>query len=192
MAPFPRRRLTLLDAMILIVALAAVLPASRQVLARTFWYEPLFDDYGGDRVQVGGLGQVVWHDVRSIALGLSPCLASLTIALTALQWRRPRVAWRLLPRSPGLVACGVASLVLVTEAALGWEDEGVRYLMDFPVWWLPFSTRNAGGAVAGAWLALAGSGRWRRERGNLDRAGVLLGACWITSYLLTFHDYERF
>jgi hypothetical protein len=39
-------------------------------------------------------------------------------------------------------------------------------------------------AVAGAWLALALSGRWRPERDWLDRAGRALGVCWIVSPLI--------
>ena len=39
-------------------------------------------------------------------------------------------------------------------------------------------------AVAGAWLALALSGRWRPEPDWLDRAGRVLGLLWIVSPLL--------
>jgi hypothetical protein len=40
-------------------------------------------------------------------------------------------------------------------------------------------------AVAGAWLALALSGRWRPERDWLDRAGRVLGVCWIVAPFIT-------
>ncbi len=177
MAPRPRRQFTLLDAMILIVAFAAVCPASRQILEKTFRsypmpYEGFFDFWRGA--------------AGTASMGLAPILGSLTIALTALQWRRPRLTWRMRGRAPGLAACAAASLVLVVEAALGLDPEANGSLIDFPLWWLPFAPRNAGGAVAGAWLAVAVSGRrpWRRD--SLDRAGIVLGACWVLSYIFTF------
>ena len=181
MAPIPTRRLTLLDSMILIVALAAVLPATRQVLEKAVgpWSLPP----GGYMIWRNGLA---WHNIRAISLGLSPTLASLTIALTALQWRRPRLTFRMLGRGPGLAACGVATVVLVVEAILGLEFEGVESLAGFPIWWLPFGMRNVGGAVLGAWIALALSGRWRRRwrRDGLDKLGRVLGVWWSISYLL--------
>lgn len=177
MAPRARRRFTLLDAMILIVAFAAVFPASRQILEKTFRsypmpYEGFFDFWRGA--------------ARTASMGLAPILGSLTIALTALQWRRPRLTWRMMGRAPGLAACAAASTVLVVEAALGVDRAVVGFRNDFPGWWLPFAARNSGGAVAGAWLAMAASRRrpWRRD--GLDRAGIVLGACWILSYLITF------
>jgi hypothetical protein len=36
-------------------------------------------------------------------------------------------------------------------------------------------------AVAGAWLALVLSGRWRPEPDWIDRAGRAFGVCWIVS-----------
>ena len=181
MAPIPTRRFTLLDAMILIVALAAVLPATKQILGRAVvpWFSPMpmyFPARNGPD----------WHNIRTISMGLTPCLASLTIALTALQWRRPKLTFRMLGRGPGLAACGVATVVLVVEAIFGLEFEGVESLAGFPIWWLPFGMRNAGGAVLGAWIALALSGRWRRRwrRDGLDKLGRVLGVWWSISYLL--------
>ena len=181
MAPIPTRRFTLLDAMILIVALAAVLPATRTLLGVLVgpWYDPTY-------VRFSWRYGPAWDNIRGISFGLSPCLASLTIALTALQWRRPKLTFRMLGRSPGLVACASATLVLVVEGLLGFESWNFKPLADLQFWWLPFGMRNVGGTVLGAWIAqaLAGRRRWRGD--NLDKFGRVLGVFWIISYLLIF------
>ena len=44
--------------------------------------------------------------------------------------------------------------------------------------WTTTSDR-VGLVVAGAWLILALSGRWRADPGWIDRLGCALGACWV-------------
>jgi len=170
--------------MILIAALAIGLPESFATL--TWHVQPDFSSSD----------EGVWftrHNTLAIVRGLSPCLASVTIALTALQWRRPRLTFRMLGRSPGVVACSVATVMVVVEAIFGFESGGLRSFDQYSLSWLPFVTRSTGGAVAGAWLTLAFSGHWPWDRrNNLDRIGQVLGACWVIFYLSMFYNNDAF
>jgi hypothetical protein len=182
MAPIPTRRVSLRGAMVLIAALAVGMPQSFWTLA---WYvRPSINSSDG-RVLL------TWHNVLAIVSGLSPCLATVTIGLTALQWGRPRLTFRMLRRSPGLVACAVATIMVVAEAIYGIESDGFRSFDQYWLQWLPVVARNTGGAVTGAWLTLALSGRWRWGRDQLDRIGQIVGACWIIFFLLMFYDEDE-
>jgi hypothetical protein len=158
--------MTLSDAMILVGVTAAGLATARVCLRVMPGSDPAFA-------------------VRMSAVFVA---LALTIALIPLRLRRPRP--RRPGRHPGIVACCAVALALaliLAEQANSWLKPA-----DGPALAVPhYRTINLvfdllrldlySPAVAGAWLALALSGRWRPERDWFDRAGRALGVCWIVS-----------
>jgi len=114
-----------------------------------------------------------------------PFLVTLTPALFILRLRRPRPRWRRLARQPGMVACCVATLILIF---------GILHIIPINpslLRSLPVSPRgsiffrgDAGFGVAGAWLILALGGCWRPEPRWIDRFGRALGLAWIIVNLI--------
>jgi hypothetical protein len=109
------------------------------------------------------------------------------LAILLLRLRQPHPPRRQLARQPGLVACAAAMAGLLPGAL--WSLSVARFRG--PTWSrLPFPERWFGlidfvaPAVVGAWLALALGGRWRAERGWIDRAGRALGVFWVATFLL--------
>ena len=174
-------RITLLDSMILIAAFAAGLPASRSLAGQEIGVTGPHRFNGYDPMP-GGL------DLQYYAWLVSPCLATTTIAVAALALRRRGRAFRWPGRSPGLAASAAAVVMLAVGAVSGFdrldEDQGPLAIIEGCL--IPFAPRNVGGVVAGVWLTLALSGRWRPRRDALDALGILLGACWIAAALLTY------
>jgi hypothetical protein len=106
----------------------------------------------------------------------SPLVAAWTMAVLALSFRGPRRAWPRLMRRPGTAAGLAASSAFVFAAGPLLVSAKAGNLLDQSGSLLPFAT---GMAVAGAWTALAASGRWRPEWSVLDLVGLLLGLLWI-------------
>jgi hypothetical protein len=177
----------LVDAMIMVAALAVGLWVNRTdwLGFASLWYGDAYD-----RIQ------------RVLSL-LTPHVAAATMALVAIRMRRPRPPLRRLLRSPGAVACTVASAAIVlivcwavSALALG---RGITFSQHIEL--LPYTGRGHGRgggtrypfsgkllttygdhvafAVAGAWLSLLLAGRWRPERTWIDRAGRALGWIWL-------------
>jgi hypothetical protein len=159
--------MTLLDAMVLVAAAAGL------AIMRSFPH----------RLRMYSITRMpVWKAVIFGALVL-------TMTLIPLRFRRPRP--RLLGRHPGTIAC----LAVVLSAALMFADNAASWLRLDPN--LPSTTvwdnramllvagllqpYGHGATVAGAWMALAISGRWRPEGDWIDRTGRALGAFWIAS-----------
>jgi hypothetical protein len=85
-----------------------------------------------------------------------------TVILFVIRLLPPRPPLRKLARQPGVWASGTATLALAL------------------VIWVPyFKPVTIPTAVCVAWLVLALSGGWQSESSWLDRAGRLLGCCWI-------------
>ncbi|MFO0887763.1 MAG: hypothetical protein U0790_01310 [Isosphaeraceae bacterium] len=133
---------------------------------------------------------VVAYVTQRLAFWPCPMLLSWSLALCVLALPRLRSGRRRFRPGPGAIAAlasVLAFLALGTTfprflfwyamAPGGWVMEH-HWLS----WWamacfaLP---RAAGLAVAVSWLTLALCGRWRPDRGWLDRLGRLLGVCWI-------------
>jgi hypothetical protein len=168
------RRFTLADLMVLVAATGAGLTMFRPYLASL----------------VGPGFQNVSHPLRTIETtygSWSFVAAWWMVALLILQYRRPHPSRGRLARRPGHVACCVGAVAL----GVGILDELTRLAFANPTG-VPFSyyqlwitvSRRVGLAVAGAWLLLALSGRWRADCGWIDRLGRFLGCCWIGWFLL--------
>jgi hypothetical protein len=120
-------------------------------------------------------------------IGPPSCVAvAWMVALLGLRLRRPRPSYARLARQPGLVACaaGAAALLpgllrMVSVPVI----RGFRSTLLLPERWFAL-TDFVGPCVTGAWMALALSGRWQNERGWIDRSGRLVGAYWITNFLV--------
>jgi hypothetical protein len=179
MAPAHSRRFTLLDAMVLIgaVALCLVIPSTPRALlpAPTYWR----------------------YDVRQywIIIGSSWLLA-VSLALAILAVLVPRPAGRRRFRQPGIVAVVLIPLTLAFNEVqtLGHGvtlylttgkafDNGGFWWVFGPVYDLAF---RAGLAVLSGWLTLALTGRWRSAAGWLDRSGRVVGWVWVALGLLAW------
>jgi hypothetical protein len=176
------RKFSLLDAMILVASAAIWLTLTRHFATRTnlrsIWY----------------LGNYGWIRILHNQIALLFMILSLT--LIAFRIRPPRPSRRRLWSQPGFVACvaavlGVLLFALEIEVGRhaqlgnwpGWDRFGMRVL--WAQW--PY----AGPAVAGAWLALAWSRRWRPEPSMVDRLGRLVGVCWLIEFFIAEGQFGR-
>jgi hypothetical protein len=172
--PQIRRTFTLSDAMVIVAATAVMFG-----LLRVFSGWPPYVNmsgglrkYGDAPLAVRALLQAPW------------VVLPWTVALFVLRLRRPRPPLRLLTRQPGFVACGAVTLWLAFKTlwlglTVGTPQPWYFYQVylgnraaTIPSWAAP--------AVAGAWLLLASSGRWRPVPTWFDRTGRVLGTSWIT------------
>ena len=185
------RRFTLLDAMALIAAAAVGLAMSRE------WSRASAESILARQVEDGPLHALA-PVTREVVLGW-PVVAMVTLALVALRLRRPRPRARRLFAPPGAAACLIASIARALQAAgascywvylmvkTGFQYVGVHWnYMVYPLL-LATASPAVGFAVLAAWAWLILTRRWRRERGWLDRAGIVVGWLWIALSLLRLH-----
>lgn len=174
----PTRRFNMADGLILTAATATTLALLRDA---PDWSHHVF--IGGN---FGG-----YHD-PPLALRMAAraiyALVPWTFAIFLIGLRQPRPPLRRLVLQPGMAACGAVVLwlgfktLLLLTMMIGVPQKRwlvTRYLGDgvaLVSWAAP--------AVAGAWLVLALSGRWRPAQGWIDRCGRALGASWLTLELL--------
>jgi hypothetical protein len=173
------------DAMLLVVAVALGLLVNRIDWPRIAHFGHL-DSY--DKIQV----------ILEVVL---PHVAAGTAAVLGMRLRQPRPSIRRLAREPGATACMVGSATLVIVG--GWiaTTMAMGCIMEFSAFMAFGSYRGGRGrggtlhypsgmafvsygdrigfAVAGAWLALVLSGRWRSEPTWIDRVGRTLGWLWL-------------
>jgi hypothetical protein len=166
------RRLTLLDAMIAVAALAVWLVATRSYAERSnlgsIWY---LRDYGLPRIlQKQG----------------AYLLMASSIAMLVIRLRPPRPPHRRLWRQPGLAASAGAAIGMAV-GLLGFLAASTATvdppLVDFSAW-LSAARPFAAPGVAGAWLGLFLTGRWKSEPGSIDRLGLLLGVLWLIQFVI--------
>jgi hypothetical protein len=172
----PPRRFKLGDAMVMV---AAVTPGL--VLIRIGARLGLFEVEKGpplarqlvEFLNVGG---------GCLLAGLVPA-----VLVLGLYWAHP--PWREAAQGLGLVACfvAVAAAILpliwfagrvLTESRLPYPSYSVPFGNAFERW-----MSTAGQMVLGVWIALALQGRWRPKPTWTDRAGCVLGACFVLIYL---------
>lgn len=172
MRPSTCRRFTLLDVMILTAATGVGFALMRLCWPRSGNMSPhAVREWGNATL---GVGLIAW-----------------TLAFLPIRLIRPRRRLDRLMCQPGLVACCAALFVIVAGvggrllAEIGTQILGRhRSLSEFlHSFWYVYDL-PVGPAVAAAWLALVLSGRWRPERGWIDRLGRGLGALWIAFIFL--------
>ncbi len=169
-----RRPFTLFDGMILVAGIGAGFawlrlspPETLEGLGRNPYYWRFWRNVG---LEVGGVLLVVCSSM-----------------VLAFRVRKPRPALRRVARQPGFAACFVA----VTLAVGSYAFESIRYAYEwvrqrggifrgdaFSVDWLYPDDRTAI-VVASVWILYAIGRIGRPEPGWVDRAGRLLGWCWI-------------
>jgi hypothetical protein len=165
-----KRRFTLLDMLILTAATAIGLAWTRAYLSD---FSAVFPS---SHPQAGS-----WMLLRVRIHGITTCLLICwTLALLAIQLRRPRPRLRRLAQRPGMAACNAVALIAVYQVLhlLSWSL--IRAPLSQPIWTFVAGCQpSISAAVAAAWLTLAMSGRWRAEPDWIDRAGRVAGACWL-------------
>ena len=188
-----RRRFTLLDAMVLTGATAGALRLCQKLMAA---YDPDFGDPLSvvRNARIKGVFSapvyvVFWFEIAA------PFLLAWGLALAVLRFVPPRPRRSDLNRRPGSMAA-MAIAGSVVAMTLGWclvclpliavgrfvalgAQQSPHYALVFRT--VLFGGMGAGQAVAAAWLAIGVSGRWRRSRDWLDRAGFLVGALTVAS-----------
>lgn len=170
------------DAMILIAAMAVGTLAVR-------WSLPELADLRSDVARASPPGMRPFLYIQYAGSAFNPYLATVTAAWLFIRLRRPHPGWRRLGRQPGFIACAVATAAMAIEAA--W----IGALLAIGSRFIHVSTifvgyaQEVSFAVAGGWIALAISGRWRTEPGWIDRMGRIIGIVWI---LVTVVEWSRY
>ncbi len=181
MNEIPRRRFGIADGWIVIAAVAAGMGLVRatnpyitpsQVWAHVF--RPHADWSFWDACGVG---------LEIGATLVAPFVAAWTPACLWLQVKRPRPPWRRLRRSPGFVACLIATTVIFTALVAASTCEV------FAIWSRASDYRLlkaclvgvlvAGAGVLSCWATMALCGAFRPRPTWTDRLGRLTGAAWI-------------
>jgi hypothetical protein len=171
-----RRRITLLDLLILIAAFAAGLALLRISISGL-----------GGRALSRRPGALTASYITMGQTYASCFLPPLSLAVLALSLLEPRASFRRLARTPGFIACAAAitavilySVVSALQIALGkllLDPANLsRIMMGF--------AHHAPLMIAGGWLSLALAARWRAETSWVGWAGRILGFAWIGIFLV--------
>ena len=182
MLPTERRRITLLDVMVLAAATAIGLSSVQiggpmQVDSAKIFTWRVVPGPGGYATKTW----IVPYAERVVPF--LPCLAAWTGAFLVTRLREPRPRWRRLTVQPGFVAAVAVLAVLAIEAPMlfwgaridgrfGWSspDRVAGFVQNGVV----LLAHHAGWAVAVSWLMLAISGRCAPSRVGWTAGG----ACW--------------
>jgi hypothetical protein len=166
-----------MDGMILVAALAGGF-----ALARLCW--PTSGNFSPHSVREWGCAM--------FGATMIPC----TVAAVVIRLMRPRPDAERLLCQPGMaascaaivaIAIGLCPRVLgAVELHFSTMRHNAPNYQFYHHFWYIYSL-PIGPAVAATWLALMFSGRWRPERGWIDRLGRILGGCWI---LFVFVQWE--
>jgi hypothetical protein len=174
----PRRRFNMADGLIITAATATTLALLRDA---PDWSHHVF--IGGNFAGYGHPPLALRVAARAIY-----ALIPWTVAIFLVGLRQPRPPLRRLVLQPGMAACGAVVLwvgfktLLLLAMMIGVPQKRrlvTAFLGDgvaLVSWAAP--------AVAGAWLVLALSGRWRPTQGWIDRCGRALGVSWLALEVL--------
>ena len=195
----PTRRFTLLDAMIVVGAVALAIAGTRWKYVGYAWFWNLHREGWTP-------GATLRRLVTAMAFAL-PSLFAATVAVVLARLARPRQPLRRVALQPGSAACGVALLAIATET-VGYVAQQAHYWITMGHPWSAFrkwiedfgvldifathvlirSTYAVGCAVLAVWAVLALSRRGRPERSWIDRAGRVLAAAWVLTAFLFWLD----
>lgn len=187
----PRRRLTLLDLVIIVASVAIGLALLKLRIA--------FADL--PRFFTSAFSTVPWRwSPRVASLRLSgllelaiPCALAGTLGTLVLRLLPPRPALRRLARQPGFVACatfltiaGLASLAVL--ATLGFRGRFSHPTNRDLIGYYSIATllvaQLGGWSVAAGWFVLRLSDRYRPEASWVDRLGRAFGFYWIVAAIV--------
>jgi len=171
-----RRRITLLDLVILVAATAlgfallrvCITGLGAQTLSR--------------RAGAGTAGYITTAETYASAL-----LAPWSLAVLVLSLRGPRPSFQRLARGPGFIASAAATtgVALYLTLCLAQSAMGKLTLNPGSIWRITDAfALYASLMVAGSWLSLALGARWRMETSWVGWAGRILGIGWIGLFLL--------
>ncbi len=179
----PARRFNLGDAMVMIAAITPSL-----VLIRVGVGFGLFEV--GKLTETGGRPSALARQlVEFFNVGGGCILAGLVPAVLILGLYRAQPSWRDAARGPGLVACFVAVAAAILPIIWFAGMVLIESRLPYPIYSVPFNNVfgrwmiAAGPMILGAWIALALTGRWRPNSTWTDRAGCVLGLCFVLIYL---------
>ena len=184
--PERRREFTILDAMVAVGTVAFAIAWTRgtanDILRRSTDGVP-----PGMRFPL--LTSLMWWTPVTV-----PSLVCVTVAILIVRLRQPRPERSALARQPGFLACASVGSVLAIQVALIVVAYGLKRVpgMTFarsasvaPTHWAVVrSSTDTGLVVIGAWLVLACGRWWSAEASWPDRAGRLVGVCWIVLFLV--------
>ncbi len=173
------RRFNLLDAVLLVAAIAVGLALCRTSLTSFLPAPPRFVSLS-DR----------FGYVRDSLLYVPPMLAACTVACLVLRLRTPRHPVRLLADYPGTSAIVAMSCAIALETTLMVLQIVGGARPDFVI--TPFSHnfyQSPGFAVIGAWSASILGGRWRFERSWIDWLGFVIGLAWIVLVVALYRSF---
>jgi hypothetical protein len=174
----PGRRFTLLDAMVVILALAAGLGVLKHQIGLISWIgvQTLFERFRA-------WSQRDYSKLAILAIELTmPMALATTIAVLVLRLRQPRPRWRRLTRQPGFVACLAASSTSAFAGFAGLLNiafQPAGFIVNFTDPFGIFGMALGGLAVALLWVVFSLAGLWRPEPSWIDRAGRVVGVGWI-------------
>lgn len=173
-------RIRLVDALVLIAALAVGLTLSRNVDSGGWTWTVEYSEDGGHVATQKALGRFALFG-RDTLLGLVP----ISLILPALEWYRSGTTRTELFQRPGFTAClavGVAvALNLLRSLAIRWTPAAPPILGWTDPWFDDGEAASA--AVASCWGLLWMGGTWRAVPTWRDRFGRLLGLIWIVGPL---------
>jgi hypothetical protein len=179
MPPRSRRGFTILDAMILVSAVASGLALVKAtgiqrgvgLVRQTSGTASLFRYFAP---QVPGV----------VSGMIMPVLATLSLAILVLGRIPPRPRWRLWVRQPGVL--GLLVIVVAISIDSAWYS-AIGIAAPRPSGQLLPSAIGRWGhlgfvAIVASWLTLWLPGRWRRPLSWLDHLGVWVGITWIVCW----------
>ena len=175
------RKFTLVDAIVLIAAVAVSLVEVRRILR---------EDWTINHADWS------WDNAQDLSRSVNPAFAmtalSVSCALCILRLRKPRPSLRRIIRQPGAAAC--ASVVIYAIVILIGDCIYERKYFAEHGWYLliehmslMFGCHLLGGPVAGAWIVLWIGRVGRLEPSWIDRAGRVLGVYWIVKLHSSLH-----
>jgi hypothetical protein len=191
----PRRRFRVLDAMILVAAMAVGCGILKGLSVITegelSWHticREAMREFQATPTQEWPLVTITTFAVV-VAL-VSPFVAMMTLAFLPIRLLRPRPRFRQLARQPGMIgACGAClSLALIVLTVLCGLVVSVNTGRN-PMWFsveaaVYFSHLCVGLSVLASWMTLVVGRRWRAEASWVDRFGRALGVWWVVAGLL--------
>ena len=191
-----KSRFNLLDAMILVGAIAVGLAWSRFQASIP---SHLFSYFQMSQLEFPGGGLTPWDDWSrwvwaKYGLGAQP-VAMVAVGLLAVQCRRSSADRRLILSQPGASCCVAVTIVLLLSAMRFLVDV-TRFRLDvlyqwsflsqgYTAWWESaydaLRPTEPGIAIIVCWSILALTGRMRFERSISDRLGCVVAAYWIVA-----------